>query len=131
MGEMARVTRLELATSGVTGRRSNQLSYTRICTCMGGEAAQVEELCISVNYTLAIIPHISHPRRSGPDFPAACRLVAVVDPLVAEPSGRVPPLPDMAGVPASILLQARSSCGILYIGKSLFSVFSDKMRREI
>ena len=25
---MARVTRLELATSGVTGRRSNQLSYT-------------------------------------------------------------------------------------------------------
>ncbi len=39
--KMARVTRLELATSGVTGRRSNQLSYTRICTCMGGEAAQV------------------------------------------------------------------------------------------
>ena len=27
---MARVTRLELATSGVTGRHSNQLSYTRI-----------------------------------------------------------------------------------------------------
>ncbi len=27
---MARVTRLELAASGVTGRRSNQLSYTRI-----------------------------------------------------------------------------------------------------
>ena len=27
---MARVTRLELATSGVTGRRSNQLSYTPI-----------------------------------------------------------------------------------------------------
>ncbi len=49
------MTRLELATSGVTGRRSNQLSYTRICTCMGGEAAQVEELCISVNYTLSII----------------------------------------------------------------------------
>ena len=28
--KMARVTRLELATSGVTGRHSNQLSYTRI-----------------------------------------------------------------------------------------------------
>ena len=27
---MARVTRLELAASGVTGRRSNQLSYTRM-----------------------------------------------------------------------------------------------------
>jgi|TARA_R110000824_G_scaffold18510_5_gene73185 hypothetical protein len=58
---MARVTRLELATSGVTGRRSNQLSYTRICACMGGEAAQVEERCISVNYTLSIILHISDP----------------------------------------------------------------------
>ena len=30
----------------------------------------------------------------------------------------------------SILLQARSICGMLYIEKSLFSVISDKMRRE-
>ena len=68
---MARVTRLELATSGVTGRRSNQLSYTRICTCMGGEAAQVEELCISVNYTLCIIQHISDQRLPAPDIPSS------------------------------------------------------------
>ena len=73
---MARVTRLELATSGVTGRRSNQLSYTRICTCMGGEAAQVEELCISVNYTLCIIPHISDPRGWVPDVPPSCVVAA-------------------------------------------------------
>jgi hypothetical protein len=30
---MARVTGLEPATSGVTGRHSNQLSYTRIIPC--------------------------------------------------------------------------------------------------
>ncbi|MEY4500178.1 MAG: hypothetical protein RIS52_68 [Pseudomonadota bacterium] len=38
---MARVTGLEPATLGVTGRYSNQLSYTRAC----GEAAQLGEAC--------------------------------------------------------------------------------------
>jgi hypothetical protein len=33
---MARVTGLEPATSGVTGRRSNQLSYTRLNQRGGG-----------------------------------------------------------------------------------------------
>ena len=40
---MAGVTRLELATSGVTGQRSNQLSYTP-AICVGGklrEAARI------------------------------------------------------------------------------------------
>ena len=36
---MARVTGLEPATSGVTGRRSNQLNYTRAIAPQGTEAA--------------------------------------------------------------------------------------------
>ncbi|PHR16945.1 MAG: hypothetical protein COA41_14360 [Sphingopyxis sp.] len=41
---------------------------------MGGGAAQVEELCISVNYTLSIILHNSDPvpiERQFPLFPLA------------------------------------------------------------
>ena len=37
--KMARVTGLEPATSGVTGRRSNQLSYTRAGLAANGESA--------------------------------------------------------------------------------------------
>ncbi len=36
MRKMARVTGLEPAASGVTGRRSNQLSYTRLIACKRG-----------------------------------------------------------------------------------------------
>ncbi len=36
MTVVARVTGLEPATSGVTGRRSNQLSYTRLASTGGG-----------------------------------------------------------------------------------------------
>ena len=39
--EMARVTGLEPAASGVTGRRSNQLSYTRVLALGAGEAAPI------------------------------------------------------------------------------------------
>ncbi len=38
--EMARVTGLEPATSGVTGRHSNQLSYTRVSRCVVSSAAR-------------------------------------------------------------------------------------------
>ncbi len=43
---LARVTGLEPATSGVTGRRSNQLSYTRISVSGGvkGEVATVKRI---------------------------------------------------------------------------------------
>ncbi len=50
--QVARVTGLEPATSGVTGRRSNQLSYTRL-TCGGGALEAVRD---SVN--LQIQSHI-------------------------------------------------------------------------
>ena len=55
--EMARVTGLEPATSGVTGRHSNQLSYTRAFPCrnpasrfsirprMAGQAGNFTRIC--------------------------------------------------------------------------------------
>jgi hypothetical protein len=45
--EMARVTGLEPATSGVTGRHSNQLSYTRafLCFCLSREGDLYVTFC--------------------------------------------------------------------------------------
>ena len=41
---MARLTGLEPATSGVTGRHSNQLSYNRASACVGSSCAAVARL---------------------------------------------------------------------------------------
>ena len=43
MSQVARVTGLEPATSGVTGRHSNQLSYTRVPMEMGGSCTAWEQ----------------------------------------------------------------------------------------
>gem|GEM_PF-1718947 len=59
---MARVTRLELATSGVTGRRSNQLSYTRITAWDRLGSRQLGESADTVN---------AEPRQKTPHFSIA------------------------------------------------------------
>ena len=47
---MARVTGLEPATSGLTGQRSNQLSYTRATSIDGTGLAQV---CLVIGATIS------------------------------------------------------------------------------
>ena len=70
--KVARVTGLEPATSGVTGRHSNQLSYTRISlhplgdASVGGEAPRQEGAldssgCRHVSSAICVVsPKISH-----------------------------------------------------------------------
>ena len=53
---MARVTGLEPATPGVTGRYSNQLSYTRACPIVSGRA-EIRTVRRTVNRRDAIAPH--------------------------------------------------------------------------
>ncbi len=56
---MARVTGLEPATSGVTGRRSNQLSYTRIFAVTAHYKRQ-RRLSTHRLQRPAILPHRMH-----------------------------------------------------------------------
>ena len=69
MGEMAGVTRLELATSGVTGQRSNQLSYTP-----DWEGGKLGHVATSVNGQKVIREQT--PRRWGWRTPLKKRSVA-------------------------------------------------------
>ena len=67
---MARVTGLEPATSGVTGRHSNQLSYTRVLAVASAwEAAlYVSTGCLSTRYSSPVKFFTTEPRLACGQF---------------------------------------------------------------
>ena len=93
---MARVTGLEPATSGVTGRHSNQLSYTRNILEKASPLSPADRAC-PFDERLTMLFGLwcqagSKTNRMRPDFCECC----IVD------SGKQPPLPRPHGAPVRL-----------------------------